>query len=110
MDSQNSNNYSQQLDLSLQLTINSGFLKLKDFYNLSKVDKFLNYISKKEVHKYIDILIKCGLLLYDIKVKYDLWHPQDLPTEYNSTKIYRFDPNHVCNMFGKQLNKNERAF
>ena len=50
------NNYSRTLDTVLQVTINSGFLTLKDFYKLSKVDKFLNIISKKysEISRYFE--------------------------------------------------------
>lgn len=60
MDTQLVNNYSQNIDLALQLTINSGFLWLNDLYKLSSVDKFMNFIFKKNIEKYYDILKKCS--------------------------------------------------
>ena len=45
MDTLLENHYPHNLDLSLQLTINNGFLGLNDIYRLCKVDKFLQKIE-----------------------------------------------------------------
>lgn len=63
------NSYSQNVNLVLQLTINSDFLTIKDFNNLSKVDKFLNYTCKKNINKYYDILNKCSQLPFEVLKK-----------------------------------------
>ena len=94
MDTQLENNYPQYIDLILQLIINNGFLGLKDLYNICKVDKFLNSLSKQNIKKYYDILQKCSVIQIESQIK---------PIQFE--KIYKFNNN----LFYKKLNNDEMA-
>lgn len=107
MDSQLENKYSQNMDLALQLTINSGFLVLKDFSRLASVDKFLSYIYKKRIGKYYDILQKCSLKPFSTHIN-DIFLDQYNERLFNRENIYMFD-NNWNNLFCKQLNNDEMA-
>ena len=92
MNVQLKNNYHQTMDLALQLTINSGFLVLKDFYKLSKVDKFMNSLFKNLIEKYYDVLRKCSSLQF----------------VHDESMIFKFNTD-WNNIFGRKLNGDEMA-
>lgn len=104
MDSQLENNYPHAMDLVLQLTIKSEFLGFKDLYKLSKVDKFMNSLCKKNTEKYYDILQKCSQIECDKQLRYNTW---DTTGNYPST-FFTFDNIHP-DVFGKKLDRDEMA-
>jgi len=104
MDTQLENNYAHSIDFALQLTINSGFLGLNDLYNLSKVDKFMNSLFKKNIEKFYEILTKCSEMEGDKELMYSIW---DNAGTYPSTS-FTFDNIHP-HLFCKKLNRDEMA-
>ena len=104
MDTQLENNYTQNMDLALQLTINSGFLEMKELYKLSKTDKFMNSLLKKNIEKYYEILRKCSQIEGNKQLMYSIW---DTVGNYPST-FFTFDKIHL-ELFSKKLNRDEMA-
>lgn len=108
MDSLLENNYIYEMDLSIQLTIGSEFLVVKDLNILSKVDKFLNYLCKKKIEKYYEILRKCSSMLFITKLLFKQLNNNDFHNDLNHSIIYIY--NNCEYIFGKKLNKDKMAF
>lgn len=109
MNTQLENNYPHAMDFALQLTIGSGFLGLKDFGRLGKVDKFLNSLCENNIEKYYEILEKCSSTPFIKETKFNPWNNNDFPNEFNTGIVYKYN-NTWDDIFGKKLNKDEMAF
>jgi len=104
MNIQLKNNYSQNMDLSLQLAMNSGFLGLNELYKLSNVDKFMNSLCKNLIEKYYDVLRKCASTPFTREIS-DI---ANYSIGFSSALIFKFN-NNWDNVFGKKLNRDEMA-
>lgn len=108
MDAQLENNYPHATDFALQLTIASGFLSLKDFGRLTRVDKFLNALCGKNIEKYYEIFKKCSSTPFVTEIVFTPWSDNDLPNKFNTLDVYKF--NNSDDTFSKKLNQDEMAF
>ena len=107
MDTQLQNNYPQNMDLALQLTMDCEFLGINDLYRLTKVDKFMNLLSNKYIKKYYEILEKCSSVeLLKETIKYITLCDSSGNVHSIPRTIYIYD---WCNLFNKKLNKDEMA-
>lgn len=102
------NNYPRVTDFALQLTIGSGFLKLKDYNNLRRVDKFLKYLCEKNIEKYYNLLKELSYIPYITNSILRYWDNDESSNNYNTLEIYQFD--NSDNIFNKKLNNDEMAF
>lgn len=108
MDAQLENNYPHATDFALQLTISSGYLELKDFGRLTRVDKFLKSLCEKNIEKYYELLRKCYSTPFIREIIFTPWSDYELPNKFNTLNVYKF--NNSDDTFSKNLNEHEMAF